>query len=173
MKKNDRNSDFPSTDFVNKFSLSYRECHFLTLDPNSFWNKIIRKTLKLPIFSSHCSTVSYFDLQTFDFFGELDTLRVGQGFTLLRNVSDIQDFAHEVNDRLSWKNGGNKITVKPPDIFTVKSISIILKINIFLKIILEEPAIQGTWSMAMKENKFRKWLMRCQRHKLLDSKYVF
>ena len=81
---NHRDGDFPSTDFINKFSLSYQECH-----------------LKLPIFSSHCSAVSYFDLQTFDFFGELDTLRVGQGFTLLRNVSDIQDFAHEVNDRLS------------------------------------------------------------------------
>ena len=53
------------------------------------------------IFSTHCSAMSDFNLQTFDFFGELDTLRVGQGFTLLRNVSDIQDFAHEVNDRLS------------------------------------------------------------------------
>ena len=66
-----------------------------------FKNTLNIKTLNVPIFSSHCSTVSYFDLQTFDFFGELDTLRVGQGFTLLRNVSDIQNFAHEVNDRLS------------------------------------------------------------------------
>ena len=74
-----------------------------------FKNTLNRKTLNVPIFSSHCSTVSYFDLQTFDFFGELDTLRVGQGFTLLRNVSDIQDFAHEVNDRLSWKNKGKLI----------------------------------------------------------------
>ena len=53
------------------------------------------------IFSTHCSAMSDFNLQTFDFFGEFDTLGIGQRFSLLRYVSDVEYFTHEVNDRLS------------------------------------------------------------------------
>ena len=42
-----------------------------------------------PVLSPHGPAVSDFDLQAFDLFGELDTLGIGQRFSLLRYVSDI------------------------------------------------------------------------------------
>ena len=54
------------------------------------------------IFSTHCSAMCDLDLQALDFFGEFDSLGVGQGFTLLSNVTDIQHFTHEINDRLGF-----------------------------------------------------------------------
>lgn len=37
---------------------------------------------------------------TSDFFGKLDTLGVCQRFALFTDVLDVQDLAHELNDRL-------------------------------------------------------------------------
>ena len=54
------------------------------------------------IFSTHCSAMCDLDLQALDLFGEFDSLRVGQRFTLLSNVTDIQHFTHEINDRLGF-----------------------------------------------------------------------
>ena len=74
-----------------------------------------------------------FDLQALDLFGELDPetknklkilknrgqklkvipLRVGQRFSLLSDIPNIQDFAHKINDRLSFiKRGGRNVNIE-------------------------------------------------------------
>lgn len=53
-------------------------------------------------------TKSYLQ-QTFDFFGELDSLRVCERATLVVNVSNVKDFTHEFYDwlRLVKRSGGH------------------------------------------------------------------
>ena len=42
---------------------------------------------------------------TFNLLGEADSLRVGQSLGLLVDVADVQDLAHELNDRLGFVEG--------------------------------------------------------------------
>ena len=42
---------------------------------------------------------------TFNLLGEADSLRVGQSLGLLVDVADVQDFTHELNDRLGFVEG--------------------------------------------------------------------
>jgi len=57
---------------------------------------------------------------TFDLFGELDPVRVGERPGLLVNVVDVQDLAHELDDGLGfvescgwhWKETGGEQTLK-------------------------------------------------------------
>ena len=57
------------------------------------------------VLSAHCSAMCDLDLQALDLFGEFDPLRVRQRFTLFSNVTDIQHFTHEINDRLGFVKG--------------------------------------------------------------------
>ena len=45
---------------------------------------------------------------TFNLLGEADSLRVGQGLGLLVDVTDVQDLAHELNNRLGFVEGGGR-----------------------------------------------------------------
>lgn len=54
------------------------------------------------IFAPHGPTMSNLDFQPFDLFGEFDALRVGQRFPLIVDISDVQNFAHELDDWLSF-----------------------------------------------------------------------
>lgn len=40
--------------------------------------------------------------RTFDFFGELDPVGIGEWAWLLINVMNVQDLAHELDDRLGF-----------------------------------------------------------------------
>lgn len=49
----------------------------------------------------HNNTVTH----TSNLLGELDTLRICEGFGLLIDVLDVQDFTHELDDRLGSVEG--------------------------------------------------------------------
>lgn len=57
------------------------------------------------VFSFHCATVGDFNLKPLDFFCEFDSLRVRQWFSLVINIPNIQDFAHEFYDWLCFVEG--------------------------------------------------------------------
>ena len=60
------------------------------------------------ILPPHGSAVGDLDLQSFDLLRELDSLRIRQGFSLLVDVTNVQDFAHEFDDRLCLVKGSGR-----------------------------------------------------------------
>ena len=49
-----------------------------------------------PVLSSHGAAMCDLNLETFDFFGEFNPLRVCEGFTLLVDIPYVQHFTHEL-----------------------------------------------------------------------------
>lgn len=60
------------------------------------------------ILSLHSSAVSYFNLETLDFFGKFYSLRICQWFSLFVDISDIQYFAHKFYNRLRFVEGSGR-----------------------------------------------------------------
>ena len=55
------------------------------------------------VLALHLTTVCNFDFESFDLFGELDTLGVGEAAHLSEFIAiDVQDFAHEINYTLGF-----------------------------------------------------------------------
>lgn len=59
------------------------------------------RSLKLPV----TSIKSLYKRLTFDFFGELDSVGIGERAGLLVNVVDVQDLTHELDDWLCFVKG--------------------------------------------------------------------
>ena len=60
------------------------------------------------VLPAHAAAVRDLDLQTLDLLGELHPLRVGQRLSLLVDVSDVQNLAHELDDWLSLVEGSGR-----------------------------------------------------------------
>ena len=60
------------------------------------------------VLPAHAAAVRDLDLQTLDLLRELDPLRVRQRLPLLLDVSDVEDLAHELDDGLSFVEGGGR-----------------------------------------------------------------
>lgn len=54
------------------------------------------------VLTTHRTAVGNFDLETLDFLGEFDTLRIGERFALLVDIPNVQYLAHELDDRLCF-----------------------------------------------------------------------
>ena len=54
-----------------------------------------------PVFPPHLAAMVNFDLEAFDLLGKLDPLGIGEWLPLIIDVTDVENFAHEVNHRLS------------------------------------------------------------------------
>lgn len=63
---------------------------------------------------AHCLNATLLDVyrpmlltlkRTFDFFGEFDSVRIGEGARLFVDVVDVQNFTHELNDWLCFVKG--------------------------------------------------------------------
>lgn len=60
------------------------------------------------ILSLHSSAVSYFNLETLDFFGKFHSLRIREWLSLFINISDIQHFAHKFYNWLRFVEGSGR-----------------------------------------------------------------
>lgn len=60
------------------------------------------------ILSFHSSAMSYFNLETFDFFGKFHSLRIRERLSLFINISNIQYFAHEFYNWLRFVEGSGR-----------------------------------------------------------------
>lgn len=80
---------------------------------------------------------------TSDFLGELDPLGIGQWASLFVGVLQLQDFTHEVDDRLSFIEGCGRYYKKIKSLYSVKvslnhpfAISITFNKNIIFSFII-------------------------------------